>query len=85
LILDERHRFVLTLPVTTGNMKNFILNPQIENLIGLPNIIATLPTILSNRHENALLPIELANSIASLSTYPSAQVLKLFADANIKK
>lgn len=85
LILDERHQFVLTVPLITGNMKDFILDPQIDKLIGLPNILATIPTLLSNRHENALLPIELANSIASLSTYPSAQVLKLFADANIKK
>lgn len=85
LILDERHRFVFTVPITTGNMKDFILNPESDMLIGLANILATLPTVLSNRHENALIPIELANSIASLSTYPSAQVLKLFADANIKK
>jgi len=88
LILDERHHFVLSVPIINGNRKDmddFIQNPQIDMLIGLPNILATLPTILSNRHENALLPIELANSIASLSTYPSAQVLKLFAEANIKK
>lgn len=85
LILDERHHFVFTVPITTGNMKSFILNPQSDMLIGLANILATIPSVLSNRHENALMPIELANSIASLSTYPSAQVLKLFADANIKK
>jgi hypothetical protein len=40
---------------------------------------------VSSRYENALLPIELANSVASLSTYPSAQVLRLFTDVTIKK
>ena len=37
--------------------------------------------ILSNKFEGALLPIELANKIASISTYPSAKSLQLFADA----
>jgi len=40
-----------------------------------------LPKILSNRYEGALLPIELANGIASLSTYPSAKVLELFSSS----
>jgi hypothetical protein len=60
-------------------------NPSIDQLINIDHILATLPILLSSRHENALLPIELANSVASLSTYPSAQVLRLFADAKIKK
>ncbi|MBN2532747.1 MAG: hypothetical protein JXB88_07650 [Spirochaetales bacterium] len=51
-------------------------------LIGIKRIIATLPKLLSNRYEGALIPIELANGIASLSTYPSAKILELFADAN---
>ncbi len=37
-----------------------------------------------NRFEDALLPVELANGIASLSTYPSAKALELFAEA-VKK
>jgi hypothetical protein len=40
--------------------------------------------ILSNRFEGALLPIELANNIASLSTYPSAKTLELFAEDQIR-
>lgn len=42
-------------------------------------IIGTVNKLISHKHENALLPIQLANGIASLSTYPSAHVLKLFA------
>jgi hypothetical protein len=36
--------------------------------------------LLSNRYEGALMPIEMANGVASLSTYPSAKILKMFAE-----
>jgi len=76
--LNNYHRMVLNIP--TGD---FVENPSISNLLGAGNIFATLPSILSNRYEGALLPVELANGIASLSTYPSAQILKIFAEAKI--
>jgi len=72
----QYHKMVLNIP--TGEL---LANPEFSNLIGADSIFATLPTILSNRYEGALLPIELANGIASLSTYPSAQILKIFAEA----
>ncbi len=84
LALNERYHFVLSFPVSTA-MGTFIQKPTADQIIGLERILATLPSLLSSRHENALLPIELAHSIASLSTYPSAQVLKLFADSSIKR
>lgn len=74
--LNNFHQMVLNIP--TGG---FIEDPMLSDLIGVENIFATLPTILSNRYEGALLPVELANGIASLSTYPSAQILKIFAEA----
>ncbi len=83
IIPHERCRLVISIPVAIP-MDHFIGNPDAEQLISFKKILATLPTLLSSKHENGLLPIELANSVASLSTYPSAQVLKLFADANIK-
>ena len=43
-------------------------------------ILSTLPQIISHRHECALLPVELANGVSSLSSYPSAAILKIFAD-----
>jgi len=73
--IDNYHHMVLNIP--TGE---FIDNPRLTNLIGANNIFATIPTILSNRYEGALLPIELANGVASLSTYPSAHILKIFAE-----
>jgi hypothetical protein len=81
---DDRCRLVLNIPVRVP-MGHFIMKPDLEQVINLRRILATVPALLSSRHENALLPIELANSVASLSTYPSAQVLRLFADATIKR
>lgn len=69
------HQMVINIP--TGEFTSY---PEIDDLIGVGRIFATLPTILSNRFEGALLPIELANGIASLSTYPSAQILRLFTE-----
>jgi len=71
--LNDFHHSVLNIP--TGL---YIQDPKISDLIGIDRIFATLPTILSSQHEGGLLPIELAHGIASLSTYPSAQILKLF-------
>lgn len=75
--LNHFHQMVLNIP--TGE---YVKNPTLLDLTGSDRIFATLPTILSNRYEGALLPIELANGIASLSTYPSAHILKIFAEAS---
>lgn len=76
--LNDYHKMVINIP--TGQRGEFVTSPSQTHLINFKNIIATLPKILSNRFEGALLPIELANNIASLSTYPSAKTLELFAD-----
>lgn len=73
--LDDRHKFILNIP--NGN----ISDPQDPNLIGANGIFSTLGQLLSARYENALLPVQMAHSVASLSTYPSAKVLSIFADA----
>ncbi len=83
LVLDDRYRFVLNIPVDVS-MDHFIRNPTSGHLIGFDRIMATLPSILSTRYENALLPVELAHAVASLSTYPSGHVLKLFADSAMR-
>jgi len=75
--LNDFHKMVLNIP--TGE---YTANPTVEDLLGVDRIFATLPTILSNRYEGALLPVELANGVASLSTYPSAHILKIFAEAS---
>jgi hypothetical protein len=73
--LDEYHYLVLSIP--TGEYKD---SHSLDDLIGAKRILATLPSILSHRHECALIPIELANGVASLSSYPSATILKIFAE-----
>lgn len=74
--IDNYSSMVLNVPVG-----EFTANPSAEDLIGLNSIIATLPQIRSYRHEGGLLPIELAHGVVSLSTYPSAHILKLFTDS----
>lgn len=75
---DDYHKMVFNIP--TGKRGEYVDAPSPQNLLALNNILATLPKILSNKYEGALLPIELANSIASLATYPSAKILKLFSE-----
>ena len=73
--LNDYHKMVLNIPIWKKN-------PQISDLVGFDRIMATLPTIISSKYEGALLPIELAHGIASLSTYPSAKILKIFSKAH---
>ncbi len=75
LKLNPYHSMIVNIP--TGPHRP---NPAVTDIIGFDRIIATLPTILSNRYEGALMPVELANGVASLSTYPSAKVLKMFSE-----
>lgn len=74
--INDYNKFILNIP--TGLKGEGVGNPTVDKLIGFSNIIATLPKLLSNRFEGALVPVELANGVASLSTYPSAKVLELF-------
>ncbi len=83
LLINHRYKLVLNIPIL-DEMQLFVHRPSSDSLIGFNRILATLPKILSSRYENALLPVELANSIASLSTYPSAQILKIFAERKVQ-
>lgn len=76
--LDPYTYMVLSVP--TGKYRPDQDFPAaIGDFIGLDRILATLPSLLSHQHEGALFPVTLANGVASLSSYPSAAVLKLFA------
>lgn len=81
--IGARYKFVFSIPINKP-MGNFVMKPDFNSLIGFNRILGTLPKLLSSRFENGLVPIELANSVASLSTYPSASVLRLFADTSIQ-
>lgn len=74
--LDPACAMVLNVP--TGNYSAAPQFPQAADLIGLDRILATLPSIVSHKFEGALFPVELANGIASMSSYPSAKILQRF-------
>lgn len=78
--LDPSTNIVLSIP--TGDYDESGLFPKPDSLIGLKRILATLPSLVSRRFESALYPIELANGIASMSSYPSAKILQNFLDKN---
>jgi hypothetical protein len=69
---------VLNLP--TGHYNPAGSFPSATDLIGLPRILATLPSLISHKFEGALFPIELANGIASMSSYPSGKILQRFIE-----
>jgi hypothetical protein len=69
----------LVLNVPTGEYVARGSFPKPDDLIGLERILRTIPTLVSHRFEGALFPVELANGVASMSSYPSAKVLQLFA------
>ena len=80
--LDPGTYMVLNIP--TGDYIDDPDFPISDNLIGLPRILATLPSLVSNKFEGALFPIELANGIASMSSYPSAKIFQRFIDERDK-
>lgn len=76
--LDPNTNLVLNIP--TGNYNPSKDFPLQEDLIGLNKILSTLPSLISRKYSGALYPIELANGIASMSSYPSAKILQNFID-----
>ncbi len=76
--IDPATPMVLSVP--TGQYDERGDFPTAGDLIGLDRILATLPGLVSRRFLSALYPIELANGIASLSSYPSAAILRRFLD-----
>jgi hypothetical protein len=78
LKLDPRTKLVLNVP--TGDYKPDNEFPSSRDMIGLKRILATIPSLISRKHEDGLYPIELANAVASMSSYPSAKVLQRFME-----
>ena len=78
LKVDPGTFMVLNLP--TGNYDPSGSFPSVTDLIGISRILATLPSVVSHKFEGALFPVELANGIASMSSYPSAKILQRFME-----
>ncbi len=68
---------VLALNVPTGE---FQLRPSPEDLIGLGPILQALSRLVSYRYDNALIPVVLANTAASISNQPSGSILAQFVN-----
>ena len=75
----------MVLNITTGDYNDELSFPKPGDLIGLDRILSTLPKIVSHKFEGALFPVELANGIASMSSYPSAKILQRFAEEMVQK
>lgn len=78
--LDPDTALVLNIP--TGEYIDAPQFPNQANLLGLGRIMATLPGLVSRKYEGALFPVELANGIASMSSYPSAKILQRFIETS---
>ena len=76
LKIDPATYMVINIP--TGQYNDDPSFPASNDLIGLNRILATVTGLVSHKFQGALFPIELANGIASMSSYPSAKVLQRF-------
>ena len=77
----EGRMYVLTIPTLSNKV---IVNPKIENYIGLRTIIKYIDLLKSDMYDNALLPVALVNKLVSLSDHPSSMLLEKFAKKSIK-
>jgi hypothetical protein len=68
---------VLAIDVPTGN---YLLSPRPEDLIGFEASARYLSKLLSYRYQNALIPLVLANTSASISIRPSGSILAQFVE-----
>lgn len=75
--------FFAVLSIPTGAYSDADTFPTNTDLIGLDRILATLPSLISHKHEGALFPVELANGVASMSSYPSARILQRFLEGTM--
>jgi hypothetical protein len=68
---------VLALDIPTGN---FLPSPRPEDLVGFEASVRCLSNLLDYRYQNALIPIVLANTVASISNQPSGSILAQFVE-----
>jgi len=68
---------ILALDIPTGDYLPF---PLPDNLIGFPEVVHALSRLVSYSHENALIPVVLANAEASISNQPSGGLLAQFVE-----
>lgn len=72
---------VVAFNIPTGE---FPQTPTAADLVGFAESMGALSNMLSSAHENALVPLKLANSLASISHNPSKGILERFAQRLLK-
>lgn len=72
---------VLVLNVPTGE---FLTEPKPQDLIAFEPVVRTLSELVSYQYKNALVPLILANSAASIAQKPSGGILLEFANQLLK-
>lgn len=80
LKIEPGNSMVINIPTGLYNSSDDF--PSKSDLIGFDRILSTIPTLISRKFEGALFPIELANGISSLSSYPSSKILERYIDDN---
>ncbi len=73
--ISSNHLLVVDIP--TGK---FLLTPTISDLIGFSEIAKALSKLQSSAYPDALIPIVMANSEASISNQPSNEILSQYVD-----
>jgi hypothetical protein len=82
--LSPHHKVVLHIP-TKQMTDTGPTDPQASDLISLGAIVATLASLTSAAHDDALLPVTLVNSAVSLSDKPSNRILEDYMNQVIGK
>ena len=78
---DERNVLVLNVPNSTNDFDAYQHDPTVDELLGLARIAKTLTPLVSAQHQNSIMPIIAVNRIASMSFYPSNNILDRFTEA----
>lgn len=72
--LSEGHVVALNIPTGQG----YPVEPKVEQLIGFEETVRALSALTSSQHDNAVIPLVLANRAVSISQSPSGNILHDF-------
>ena len=82
VLLPGNRELILSIPSNLS--KNELSRPVPEDLIGLRQILGTIPDLVTPIYDNALFPISRVNSLVSIAQQPCGHMLELFADTLLR-
>ena len=83
VLLPGGRQFVLTVP--SALEQNLPDLPQYTDLIGLEEILRSLPNLVTPIYDNALYPITRVNALVSMSQEPSGRMLEMFSETLLRE